>query len=151
MTETWQEIQKRVFTNWVNRYLSQRSMEIQDFDNLRDGVKLINLLEILSHKSLGKYEQFPILFAHKIENVVLALKFLEKENVQLVNIGPEDIVNGNLKLIMGLIWTLIMKFQLILPPGASSTTETAKSHLIAWVHSKIPYHNITGFNTGSFS
>uniref|UniRef100_A0A183CVP1 Calponin-homology (CH) domain-containing protein n=1 Tax=Gongylonema pulchrum TaxID=637853 RepID=A0A183CVP1_9BILA len=36
---------------------------------------------------------------------------LRKRNIKTVNIRPEDIVEGNSKLTLGLIWTIILNFQ----------------------------------------
>ena len=46
----------------------------------------------------------------KAENVLKALDYIKLRGIQLFNIGAEDIVDGNLKLILGLLWTLITKF-----------------------------------------
>ena len=49
---------------------------------------------------------------HKLQNVHTALEFLQKDRkIQLVNIRPDEIVDGNPKLILGLAWTLILHFQ----------------------------------------
>ena len=49
---------------------------------------------------------------HKLQNVQNALDFLQKERkIKLVNIRPDEIVDGNPKLILGLTWTLILHFQ----------------------------------------
>lgn len=49
---------------------------------------------------------------HKLQNVQNALDFLQvKRRIKLVNIRNDEIVDGNQKLILGLIWTLILHFQ----------------------------------------
>jgi hypothetical protein len=73
-------------------------------------VKLIHLLEILGNESLGKYASNPRLRVQKCENVHKSLEFIKGRGIGLYNIGAEDIVDGNLKLILGLIWTLILRF-----------------------------------------
>lgn len=87
-----------------------------------DGVKLIQvshsraqqtdvqLLEIMSDSSLGRYNKRPIMRVQKAENAAKALAFIRERGVKLTNIGPEDIVDGNLKLILGMIWTIILRF-----------------------------------------
>jgi hypothetical protein len=40
----------------------------------------------------------------QIENMGKALKYIEDHDVKLASIGAEDIVDGNLKLTLGLIW-----------------------------------------------
>ena len=73
-------------------------------------VNLIHLLEILGNESLGKYASNPRLRVQKCENVHKSLEFIKGRGIGLYNIGAEDIVDGNLKLILGLIWTLILRF-----------------------------------------
>lgn len=52
---------------------------------------------------------------HKLQNVQKALDFLQKEKkIKLVNIRNDEIVDGNQKLILGLIWTLILHFQVLI-------------------------------------
>ena len=46
-----------------------------------------------------------------IQNVETALRFLRYKEIKLVNIRGEDIVDGNPKLTLGLIWTIILHFQ----------------------------------------
>jgi spectrin beta len=54
-------------------------MELRDlFKDLEDGKRLVKLLEVISGKKLGKPNQGR-LRVHKIENVNLALAFLQSE------------------------------------------------------------------------
>ena len=57
--------------------------------------------------------------------------------------GPEDLCDGNLKLTLGLIWTLILRFQINRGDGSGS----AKHALLEWVRSKIPEYNINNFTS----
>ncbi|EAA12998.4 AGAP011397-PA [Anopheles gambiae str. PEST] len=50
---------------------------------------------------------------HMLQNAQMALDFLRYKKIKLVNIRAEDIVDGNPKLTLGLIWTIILHFQLI--------------------------------------
>jgi actinin alpha len=49
---------------------------------------------------------------HKVQNVNIALQFLESKGVKLVGIGAEEIVDENLKLILGMLWTTILRFDI---------------------------------------
>lgn len=53
---------------------------------------------------------------HCLENVDKALQFLRDQRVHLENMGSHDIVDGSSRLTLGLIWTIILRFQV---PGAS--------------------------------
>ena len=62
---------------------------------------------------------------HAIQNVETALRFLRYKEIKLVNIRGEDIVDGNPKLTLGLIWTIILHFQVgatIFSTGLQLTT-----------------------------
>jgi len=118
-------------------------MHINDLQkDLKDGVLLINLLEIISGKSIGRYNRHPKVPNQKYENNAIAIDFIQKENIKLVNIGSTDITDGNLRIILGLIWTLILRYQI--NKGGGSDVG-AKDELLRWVQSKIPEYNITNF------
>lgn len=48
---------------------------------------------------------------HMLQNVQMVLDYLRFKKVKLVNIRAEDIVDGNPKLTLGLIWTIILHYQ----------------------------------------
>jgi hypothetical protein len=48
---------------------------------------------------------------HCLENVDKALQFLKEQKVHLENMGSHDIVDGNHRLTLGLVWTIILRFQ----------------------------------------
>ena len=63
---------------------------------------------------------------HCLENVDKALQFLKEQRVHLENMGSHDIVDGNHRLTLGLIWTIILRFQvrdLAWPPGLPAQCE----------------------------
>ena len=68
------------------------------------------LLHIISSLILQPRERGRMRF-HAIQNVETALRFLRYKEIKLVNIRGEDIVDGNPKLTLGLIWTIILHFQ----------------------------------------
>jgi len=143
----WIKIQQRTFTRWANTFLIDRMMKINEIDkDLSDGIILINLVEIISAKSLGKYNKNPRknIRAQLLENCAIPLKFLQKEGLKLVGIGPEDIVDGELKLILGLIWTIILRYQI---QRGEEDGGGAKSELLKWVRSKIPEYDIKNFTS----
>lgn len=66
---------------------------------------------------------------HMLQNVDTALSFLRRKQVKLVNIRPDDITDGNPKLTLGLIWTIILHFQVSIPLSADRfiAVETPKN------------------------
>lgn len=143
---SWQDIQQKTFTRWCNESLKSRGRHINDLiADLKDGLNLINLVEILAKKPVGKYNHNPRIPMQKIENLAIVVKFLtEKEKIKLVNIGAEDIFQGNARIILGLIWTLILHYQIGMDRDNNAAT-TPKQELLEWVRSKIPEYNINNF------
>ena len=94
---------------------------------------LIHLLEVLSSTSLGRYASKPKLRVQRFENVNTCLIFIKSRGIQLTNIGAEDVVDGNRKIILGLIWTLILRFT-ISDIGVEGLT--AKEGLLLWCQRK---------------
>jgi len=107
-----------------------------------DGILLIQLLEVISSKQLPKHNKNPRIRHQKLENLTFALEFLKSEGIKLVNIDSANICDGNLKLILGLIWTIILRYQIQVSEGQS-----AKQELLDWVRSKIPEYNINNFTS----
>ncbi|XP_075995247.1 microtubule-actin cross-linking factor 1 isoform X3 [Genypterus blacodes] len=125
-------VQKKTFTKWVNKHLIKVRKHITDlYEDLRDGHNLISLLEVLSGVALPR-EKGRMRF-HRLQNVQIALDFLKQRQVKLVNIRNDDITDGNPKLTLGLIWTIILHFQIseIYVSGESADL-TAKEKLLLW-------------------
>jgi hypothetical protein len=148
----WAEIQKKTFTNWVNVHLSERGLKISNLEkDLSDGLSLITLLEQISAKRLPKYTKVVKFHNQKLENVGIALKFLKDEGLKLVAIGPEDVVECRIKLILGLIWTIILRWQIQKisyaegSPGGEKGVDT-KAELLGWVNSVIPKNPVRNLN-----
>lgn len=61
------------------------------------------------------------------------------------------IVDGNLKLILGLIWTLILHYSISMPMWDDEDDEetkklTPKQRLLGWIQNKVPQLPINNFN-----
>ncbi|KAF4527937.1 hypothetical protein B566_EDAN012830 [Ephemera danica] len=162
----WKRIQQNTFTRWANEHLKTVNKHIGNLEtDLSDGLRLISLIEVLSGKRLPKHNKRPNFRSQKLENVSVALKFLEEgEGIRIVNIASPkvahrvssacetaavatvyvwldfnavtdssryascafelsttdsphstDIVDCKLKLILGLIWTLILHYSISMP------------------------------------
>lgn len=84
----WKKIQQNTFTRWCNEHLKCVNMYIHNLEtDLCDGLKLIALLQVLSGKKLPRHNKKPNFQSQKMENVSIALKFIQQENIRLVNIG----------------------------------------------------------------
>lgn len=103
-----QTVQKKTFIRWINSQLNQINLSIGKLSDLRDGVSLIALLVILSGEKMRPEKG--IMRLHQLANVRKVLSFLEAKKVKLINIRAEDIVDGNEKLLLSVIWQIIMHF-----------------------------------------
>ncbi|XP_014219845.1 filamin-A isoform X2 [Copidosoma floridanum] len=145
--DLWVEIQANTFRNWVNEHLKQsergnRCGPVLDLaDDFRDGTRLCALVEQLTGKPLAKWNPAPVNQHHHLENVSTALKAVEADGVKLVNIGNVDIVNGNLKLILGLIWSLIVRYQI----GKSKFPP--RKLMLSWLKGVLPECRVNNFTT----
>ncbi|KAM9443530.1 filamin B a isoform 2-T2 [Clarias gariepinus] len=149
----WKKIQQNTFTRWCNEHLKCVNKRIGDLQmDLNDGLRLIALLEVLSQKKMyRKYHARPTFRQMKLENVSVALEFLDRENIRLVSIDSKAIVDGNLKLILGLVWTLILHYSISMPVWEEDEDEevkkaTPKQRLLTWVQNKVPDLPISNFS-----
>ncbi|PFH61094.1 hypothetical protein XA68_18248 [Ophiocordyceps unilateralis] len=132
--QRWITVQQKTFTKWLNTKLVARELEVKDLvQDLSDGVILIHLLECLSNESLGRYASKPKMRVQRFENANLALNFIKSRGIQMTNIGAEDVVDGNRKIVLGLIWTLILRFTI---SDINEEGLSAKEGLLLWCQRK---------------
>uniref|UniRef100_A0A0B7BJW7 Calponin-homology (CH) domain-containing protein n=1 Tax=Arion vulgaris TaxID=1028688 RepID=A0A0B7BJW7_9EUPU len=151
----WKKIQKNTFTRWANEHLKTVNKQLTDLESdFSDGLRLISLIEVLSGKKFKHANKRPNFRTQKLENVTMVLKFLEQdEGIRIVNIDSTDIIDKKLKLILGLIWTLILHYSISMPmwegeePTPSEKAPTPKQRLLNWIQSKCPDLPIGNFTT----
>jgi hypothetical protein len=122
------------FVSWVNHHLQQRNLQVQDLQaDFTDGVLFIELLEILTGKKVPRYTKKPRFLSQKLDNISVALEFLEKNlNVKVVGCNPQSIADGNTSQLLGIIFLLIQRLKSIekgtrmLSKSFSSTFSSSK-------------------------
>lgn len=136
----WEKQQRKTFTAWCNSHLRKAGTQIDNIEeDFRNGLKLMLLLEVISGETLPKPDRGKMRF-HKIANVNKALDFIASKGVKLVSIGAEEIVDGNVKMTLGMIWTIILRFAI---QDISVEEMTAKEGLLLWCQRKTaPYKNV---------
>lgn len=136
----WEKQQRKTFTAWCNSHLRKADTQIENIEeDFRNGLKLMLLLEVISSETLPKPDRGKMRF-HRIANVNKALDFIASKDVKLVSIGAEEIVDGNVKMTLGLIWTIILRFAI---QDIEVEASTAKEGLLLWCQRKTaPYKNV---------
>jgi cortexillin 1/2 len=131
---SWELVQQKAFTAWMNETLSQRGLHVSDISQLADGVHLAQFFEILSQKKIQtKIEQKPVNRIMKIQNCAIALKFLETDlGMRNPGCSAEDVVDietRGIKLILGLLWTLYRKYRIAVITHQDKSSEEG---LLLW-------------------
>ncbi|KAH8315064.1 hypothetical protein KR059_005103, partial [Drosophila kikkawai] len=142
-----QHIQKKTFTKWINSHLiDTQCTPVKDlFLDLRDGHRLLALLSTLTQTQL-KPEKGRMR-VHHINNLNKVIHVIQQHGVKLVNISSDDIVGGNAKLTLGLIWLIALEFngQHLVKSHSSNGVEKS---LLAWARQYTEPH---GLALGDFS
>ncbi|EHH63003.1 hypothetical protein EGM_15887 [Macaca fascicularis] len=150
------QMQEKTFTKWINNVFQcgQVGIKIRNlYTELADGIHLLRLLELISGEALPPPSRGR-LRVHFLENSSRALAFL-RAKVPIPLIGPENIVDGDQTLILGLIWVIILRFQISHISldkeefGASAALLSTKEALLVWCQRKTASYtnvNITDFS-----
>jgi len=149
MSNDWEIVQEKAFTAWVNGVLAKINEHITDItQDFSDGIRLTDFLELLSGKKIAKRPEEPKSRIHKINNVFLALQFLDTMEVKVEGVAAEDFVDSNKKLILGFLWTLYRKYRIhVLKEGDKS----AEEGLLQWCKNTTSGYDgvdIKNFRTG---
>lgn len=128
----WEKVQIKAFTSWLNGYLKERNLELEDIkQDLSDGTRLINFLELLSGKKIGqKFDSKPDSRIKMIQNLHIAIQFLENSMGMRVTSSAENFADQNLTMILGTLWTLFKKFRI---QTIKVQDKSSEEGLLLWV------------------
>jgi len=142
LKKTDEIVQTKAFSRWWQYHVgmaahqqygrqSHRSSQAQIllFEEIKSGVTLVELIESLQYpaKIPFKVHESPRSCFEKLENLRNCLQHLQSSGVKLVNISPEDLLAGKKDLVLGLTWSLLLKY------GAADGMRQAE--LAAWARS----------------
>ncbi|XP_033028278.1 dixin isoform X3 [Lacerta agilis] len=127
--EGFTEQQLQAYVAWVNSQLKKKPAvkPVQDLrHDLRDGVVLASLIEIVAGEKLNGVQVNPASPQEMRENVEKVLQFVASKKIRMHQTSAKDIVDGNLKCIMRLILALAAHFK----PGSSKAANQAPSSMV---------------------
>ncbi|EFC44329.1 calponin homology domain-containing protein [Naegleria gruberi] len=109
----WIETQHRSFLNWTNSQLRNKHVQLTNLtEDLKSGVHLLELLSELLHTPIHIPITNPQFRIQMMNNLTEALEIIRKDcDISLINIDSNDIVDGNTKLVLALIHSLMYKYQ----------------------------------------
>eukprot|EP01087_Luapelamoeba_hula_P009382 TRINITY_DN2416_c0_g1_i3.p1 TRINITY_DN2416_c0_g1~~TRINITY_DN2416_c0_g1_i3.p1 ORF type:complete len:1251 (+),score=220.18 TRINITY_DN2416_c0_g1_i3:205-3957(+) len=132
-------MQIQALTQWFDFHMAKRDYYIQNLEtDVCDGVLLVNLVEIMCNTDLGVYlDQPDMTITQKMDNANKALKHLNSIGLAAAReISAEDILDGNSKLLLGVLWAIIY-CSIPTPFNPRVTEAAAKRELLSWVHSSV--------------
>ncbi|PRP79572.1 hypothetical protein PROFUN_12833 [Planoprotostelium fungivorum] len=147
-----ENLHAKTFMSWMNKHLAASKQptlnpSVDLFAQLKDGLSLCRLLTSLypNERLPGRLTEKPINDIQRLQNVSMAIDFLKARRVN-VTVNSQDILDGNRKLILGLIWRLILDRNMLDPNQMSEDTtaaqrnKQAKSNLLAFCQQQVkPY------------
>lgn len=153
--------QIKTYTRWVNAHLRVHTPPLHVTDlvqDFRNGVALINLLHQLYRIPLPFYHMQPTSKIHALDNMVVAFQMLEQATgTGFPFVKPANVVDGDTKIIMGLIWALVLDSGVRKPLDleaqktdcTQSFEKTSNAVLLRWCQQKTK--NYKGVNIQNFT
>lgn len=136
----WLRLQKKIFTRYVNqKFRSEKSeTKVNDLiEDVKDGLVLIELLEIMSGKPFPDKKPKPSKTRiQQIDNSNVALDFAKKTCGIKTDTSAENLVDGNEKLIMALIFQIIIKYMKLDEEDNDASTDVREA-LILWLKNRL--------------
>jgi len=112
-------VHERAFLGWSNLHLCARKLKVGSCYDFNNGLMLMNLLELLYKKSIGRRFNFtlrPKSQDEKEQNTLQCLNFMQSEGLGKATLefaqqicSPDSIVYT--PAVLGVLWHLILRFQ----------------------------------------
>ena len=142
----WVALQHKTMTRWINSKVEEEITDLRH--DLLDGLVLVKLINKIIVEIAEKNPQAKLYCLHpvykkatfklqKYENVNDFLQFAQVVlKINICNISADNIVEGNLKLILGLIWSIFIFSTTNSMPSSRDGTSfvKVKQILLEWVN-----------------
>lgn len=112
--------------------LGKEGYQFNSFENdFKDGTNLLHLLEIVGKTKInnGRWHKNAKNIYWQLENISLALKFLEQKGIKITNISADDIRAGKIKPTLSLINLIVKNFQI---DSITEDNEKSTNSLFTW-------------------
>ena len=128
----WIVAQRKAFLRWANSHLKVTGKQIDSIQTgFKDGKLLCKLIALLTGDKVHFPNKKCKMEIHNLENINAALHYLtDKKGIRLVGIGAKDVYDGSEKLILGLLWTIILRLEI---SEFSIDGIAGKKGLLLWV------------------
>jgi hypothetical protein len=107
---------------------------------------ILNQKEILTGQSLLKVKREPKSRIQQLQTVTVALDCLDAIGIRTQGISSFEIVEGNLKIALGLMWSLVSYFQI--QEGGKRSNLAGKRALLVWVKNQVKQFDLPVNNFG---
>lgn len=150
--EGWVQTQQKTFTKWANNHLRKKGHPIIEnaATDFEDGIRLMQLINALYDLPIPKHNATPKMKPHKLDNIELAFKMLEEAKIKTNFLKHAQLVDHDLKMILGMMWSIILDYAI---KGIGEGDATAKEGLLLWCRKKTAGYrdvdppSITNFST----
>lgn len=109
----WEAQQKKIFARWVNDHLSSSDLDpiIDIGEELEDGVHLVALgCALYKLRPPKEFVKEPKNLFQRLGNINASFKMFESAGVKLPFTKAENITGHDLKMILGMIWSIILHY-----------------------------------------
>mmetsp|Transcript_15071 Transcript_15071/g.25123 ORF Transcript_15071/g.25123 Transcript_15071/m.25123 type:complete len:586 (-) Transcript_15071:608-2365(-) len=134
--------EERVFRMWINS-LNIENVYVNDlFNETMDGVVLLKVMNQVEPGIVvqKRVNQDPKSRFKKVENGNYVVELGKIMKFSLINVGGLDIVDGNKKLILAIMWQLMRKYTLsVLSELAikQNISDVSEDHIVAWANETV--------------
>ena len=94
-------------------------------------------MQIISSQQIKGTSKKPKMLMKKLENLNIALTFIQNQGIRLLNVGSSDINEGNMVPILGMIWMLILRYQINKKVHNDQKGGSGKNALLKWVNKNV--------------
>ena len=136
-----------LLVQWNHTILQSKGVSISNLlEDLSDGTVLSQLLQELSGEKMPRLKPGTMRI-QKLANLNTVFTFL-RNYVKLVDIGPQDVLDGNETRVLGMLWSIISVFSIrsvnLTMPGVRHMGDL-KNRLIMWGQKNAEAKSSNGF------